>query len=930
MQSTSFRLVSALITLLLLAGLIWVVILVVRTAPSTTGTREATLRPTTPPLQTGHTLLVATQTTTRAAQPNQQRVDAGGFTFVPVAAYALELTATSATLTSEAGSIFLLRGGPPEQLSSAPTTDLDELFDEFVAFYASRDSFASRNKQTVMLGGVNGRVVDLFSQSATHGFAGRIAMAQPNAAQLFLLVAVSPADEWEATASAAFEQLIASLDFFPLPTLATVSESPISEVAVSPTRTLSAHLTRTLTPSQTPNQTPSRLPTTVVLRPTLTPTPMSASSVTRRAPSAATSATMTTATITATVPTNLVLPRLATAVATADAITAAPVSERPSQTNWRVYANGNRVNDLMVLNTTIWAATDGGVSRWNRSNNSFAKFTTLDGLAVNRTTVAIDCTLPGFGIIFGSAQGLQIFEPARAGWKTLNSTNSEMHFDDVTALYCSVENGFLVVGYAQHGLDIFDANSESWTLIDQAKGLPSDTVTALAVIGDREQIWIASDLGISVLTEDGVIVYDTRNTPLETNQVGVLVSNAQGVVWLGAGNKVYKIDNEQWTIYSEAYVLASSFPTGTITALALLDDGTLWIGANTGELCLFDPTAVTCKEFFDAEVLTSASGVTGLALDAQNRLYLATAQDGVRMYEDAVWQTYRAPAETVLGNQVQAFAQDADGLLWLATDAGLYQINPATERTLQSFTSQNTDYPVEEVVTLFPDPAGGLWVGGQGVGYFDGVQWISYTTADGLASDQVQAIAGDATARIWVGTAAGLSIWNGDSFFTLTRADRLPSDNILTLLADQEIMWIGSDAGLLRFEDNQFEIYRMANPGLTTAELATGNQIQALAKVADGALLVGTDRGLARWVVNEMNLIEETEGYSISAIGLAQADAVWVGTEGNGLLYFDGNRWSTPPQAIIPPSPHISAIAVDQQNSAWIAAAEGGLIRYIP
>ncbi len=887
------------VTLLLLAGLVWVVVLVVRTAPAATVTRTRTLRPTVAASPTSGTVLVAADTS------GQQRVAAGGFTFVPVSAYALDLTATSATLTSQTGTIFLLRGGPPEQVSSAPTTDLDERFDEFVAFYANRDNFVSRNKQAITLGGANGRVIDLLSESAANGFTGRIVMAQPDPAQLFLLVAVSPTDEWETTAGAAFEQLIRSVDFFPLPAVVTVSEP-----TAAMTRTGSASLTRPVTPSRTPSQTPSRLPTTIVLRPT--PMPISVATPTP--------------TVRVTVAANLVLPRLATAVAT----TFAPPIVRPSPTNWRVYSDGNVVNDLTVLNTTIWAATDGGVSRWNRSNNSFAKFTTLDGLGVNRTTTVIDCALPGFGLLFGSAQGLQIFEAARAAWKSLNSTNSEMHFDDVTALYCSVENGFLVVGYAQHGLDIYDAQSESWTLIDRGKGLPSDTVSALTVIGDREQIWIASDLGVSVLTEDGVIAYDTRNTPLETNDVGVMVSNAQGIVWLGAGNKVYKIDDEQWTIYSDAYVLASPFPTGDITALALLGDGRLWIASNAGELCLFDPTAVTCQEFFGAAELTSASGVTALALDSQNRLYLATAQDGVRMYADGLWRTYRAPVEAIPSNHVRAFAQDAAGLLWLATDAGLYQINPVNERVLQSFTNQNTDYPVEAIVTLFPDPAGGLWVGGAGLGYFDGEQWVRYTTADGLASDQVQAIAGDAEERIWVGTAAGLSIWNGDAFFSLTRADRLPSDNILALLADQTIMWIGSDAGLLRFEANQFQIYRMANTTATPANAVTGNRIRALAKVADGALLVGTDQGLARWVANGISLIEETEGYSISAIGLGQADAVWLGTQENGYLYFDGNRWTPPPQAIVPPAQQISAITVDQQNSAWIAAAGGGMIRYIP
>ena len=103
-----------------------------------------------------------------------------------------------------------------------------------------------------------------------------------------------------------------------------------------------------------------------------------------------------------------------------------------------------------------------------------------------------------------------------------------------------------------------------------------------------------------------------------------------------------------------------------------------------------------------------------------------------------------------------------------------------------------------------------------------------------------------------------------------------------------------------------------------------------LAKVAEGALLVGTDQGLARWVATDLTLEEETAGYAIRAIGLGPADSVWLGTQENGLLYFDGNRWTAPPQNIVPPAQSIHTIAVDAQNTVWIAAAQGGLLRYVP
>ncbi|MCE7985251.1 MAG: hypothetical protein DYG89_29105 [Caldilinea sp. CFX5] len=869
-QSSLFRLVSILVTLVLLAALVGVVSLVLRTAPAAPGNP---LAPLITPAADRNSLAPPTLASTSApvaeTVETEIQIVTGGFAFAPLPGFAVEESASSATLTSKTGAIFLLRGGTPAQLSSAQSAELPIIFEQFVTFYATRDNFQSRNQQTIQVDGAPGLVVDLVSQAAD-GFAGRIVMVQPNPDQLFLLVGISPADEWHGAAVVAFDQLVASLRFFPL---ATAQASPVRSAGA-------------VTPILAP--TTNAAATAAILQPTATPNP-TIQRATRSTPT--------------------------------PAFTLALAQQR--QPNWRIYADGNAVNAVIPRNSMIWAATEGGVSAWNRSNNEYAKFTTLDGLTANRTTAVVDCPLPGFGLVFGSNQGLQIFEVQRNRWKTLNSANSELHFDDVTALFCNAKAGFLLVGYGRHGVDLYDVR-RGWTLLDQRRGLLDNAVSALTVIGDREEIWVASANGITVFTEKGVVVYDKSNTPLETTPVTVMTSAANGIVWLGAGNKLYRIDGDAWTIYSDTYVLASAFPAGAITALAVTSDDTLWIGSAQGELCLFDPTVVTCRAFFTGADLTSSSGVTGVALDDQERLYVALARDGVRVFDGKGWQPYAAPAEWLTVNRVRAFAQDALGFLWLATEAGLYQLDPTAERVVQHFTAADTTYPVEAITTLYAAPGGGLWVGGQGAAYFDGVQWQRYTKADGLAADAIQTIAGDERKRIWFGTPAGLSIWNGESFFTLTRADRLPSNNILTLLADGSTMWIGSDAGLLRFESNRFQVYTTA-----TAALA-GNRITALAKVPDGALLIGTEQGLSRWVANTMSMIAETRGYPVSAIGLTKADDIWLGTSSEGLFYFDGARWTTAPSAVTPPAPAIRAIAVDRQGSVWIAAEEGGVLRYVP
>ena len=66
-------------------------------------------------------------------------------------------------------------------------------------------------------------------------------------------------------------------------------------------------------------------------------------------------------------------------------------------------------------------------------------------------------------------------------------------------------------------------------------------------------------------------------------------------------------------------------------------------------------------------------------------------------------------------------------------------------------------------ITIAPD--GALWFGtsnwllaeGHGLSRFDGKSWTSYTSANGLANNEVQSIAVAPDGALWFGTMGGVS-----------------------------------------------------------------------------------------------------------------------------------------------------------------------------
>ncbi len=69
---------------------------------------------------------------------------------------------------------------------------------------------------------------------------------------------------------------------------------------------------------------------------------------------------------------------------------------------------------------------------------------------------------------------------------------------------------------------------------------------------------------------------------------------------------------------------------------------------------------------------------------------------------------------------------------------------------------------------------------------------------DGLADNVVQCIAVDQQGRVWIGTQAGVSVYENNG--SLSRVEGIIGENVLCISVDQEgIVWIGSDRGVTSY-----------------------------------------------------------------------------------------------------------------------------------
>ena len=156
-----------------------------------------------------------------------------------------------------------------------------------------------------------------------------------------------------------------------------------------------------------------------------------------------------------------------------------------------------------------------------------------------------------------------------------------------------------------------------------------------------------------------------------------------------------------------------------------------------------------------------------------------------------------------------------------------------------------------------------------------------------------------------------------------TQYEGLPAARVWAVTQDREgYIWIGTDAGLVRFDGVDFVAWRdLHDPQLPRRE------VTALHSASDGSLWVGfgIHGGIARLREGDVVQYGEADGIVSGFVTFITEDAggtIWAGGLG-GLHGFDGNRWTYvgPPNGL-PEGPSVDAYR-DGDGNLWIAHAAG-------
>ena len=352
-------------------------------------------------------------------------------------------------------------------------------------------------------------------------------------------------------------------------------------------------------------------------------------------------------------------------------------------------------------------------------------------------------------------------------------------------------------------------------------------------------------------------------------------------------------------------------------------EGTIWLATDKG------------LNRLRQEVLTSLSTKEGLIhnevypmLKARDgSIYIGTNGGLSRYKEGKFTNTVLSSGRENGVSPVQSLAEDAEGHLWIGVINGLFVLK---DGRLENWTK--TIEKPSTIYTIFTHIDGTVWLGTEHSGvlqYKDGKIVPIYSTAEGLAGNDVKFIHEAKNGSFWFGTFRGLSHLKDGKFTNYTISEGLASNFVRSIKEDEDgTFWFGTyDSGLSRFKDGKFSNFNTAN-GLFS------NGVFAIAEDKNGNFWMSSNQGIYRVSRQQLNDFADGKISSYESFSYGKQDGM-LNAECNGgrqpsaMTDDEGQIWFPTLEGVaivnpdnlttnqLPPPVEIENVAIDRQEISF-------------
>jgi len=391
-------------------------------------------------------------------------------------------------------------------------------------------------------------------------------------------------------------------------------------------------------------------------------------------------------------------------------------------------------------------------------------------------------------------------------------------------------------------------------------------------------LWLATEFG--VVRFDGIRAVPWEppgDARLPSSDIWSVLAARDRSLWIGTSKGLVRWKAGRLSHYSE---LSGKF----VGRLFEDRSGTVWatsLGVPAGILCAIREGEVRC----DGKDGSFGYAPLGLYEDRKSNLWVG-APGGLWKWRPEPRAFFAVPDAS---DNIQGFAEDADGALLFTTHSGLGRVVGNSTEPYRTTTGAQAFKPYK----LLRDRDGGLWIGtNDGLVHVHQGKTDHFGSPDGLSGQLIGGLSEDREGNIWVLTENGLDRFRDIAVSRLSATQGIPGGVNAVGLATDGGIWITDAVGLAKWRNGDLLEYRRAEAPRTRSAardlVVNGMFPGAVATVFED------DRGRT-WLA------------STTALG-----------------YLEGGRFVELPDTS---ARQVRAIVDDGQGNVWISDQQAGLLR---
>ena len=471
-------------------------------------------------------------------------------------------------------------------------------------------------------------------------------------------------------------------------------------------------------------------------------------------------------------------------------------------------------------------------------------------------------------------------------------------------------------GYAASGQT--DNSGYISRLYDASNGL---------ITSDANYVLCASNGYIWIGGYGGIIRYDgTVFTRMDTSD-GLtsgrgLFEDSSHRIWVGTNdNGVVVIDGSERKHYTYEDGLSSS----SIRSFAEDDEGNIYIGTTSGVCCV--DTDMKLSPLDDERI--NGERVLRLDSDSKGRVYGQTKNGAVFLIKDSKVAEFCESSElgtekitTILADRLN------DGFVYLGTDSGAVyygrfgdkadkleriDVSPLSDihwisydcgrvwvssTTAVGYIGEDGGFHILDDLSVnsgiemsTSDYQGNMWFASsrQGVMKITASSFVDVTEKAGLPANVTNAVCLYDNA-LYIGTDSGLSIIGSDGSTLENELTRYIGNSRIRCIASgkNDDLWVGvftNGLGLIRYTSDGTMTSFTKDNGMP------GDEIRCISVMKDGAVLAGTNNGLA--VIRDGRITDTVDSDDVSNTVILDVEEgangeIYAGTDGDGIYVIDG------------------------------------------